>query len=372
MGLYRAGFRQGNRGGFLVAERLYLDHAATTPVIAAARAAVTHGFERWANPSSPHAAGRAARAALEDARRRIAAALDWDGEVILTSGASEAIAIAIGRAKADAVLMTTVEHDAVRRAGGGDAYNIPVGDDGLVAADALTGRLGALAAKSPLVAIQTVNNETGVIQPLDRLGAVVRDAGGILFADASQSAGKLPLPDAPLIALSGHKLGAPPGIGALLVRDLALLEPTGGQEQGYRSGTENLPGTLGLAAALEAPHGWTQRADDLRAHCDAAIEAAGGDVVARNSARFGGIASYRMPGVASSAQLIQFDMAGIAVSAGSACSSGTLKSSQVLAAMGWHAEPASEVIRVSFGPETSRADVYRFLNCWRQIAGKAA
>ena len=372
MGLYRAGVPHGNRGGFLVAERLYLDHAATTPVIAAARAAAAHGFERWANPSSPHAAGRAARAALEDARRRIAIALDWDGEIILTSGASEAIAIGMGRAKADAVLMSTVEHDAVRRAGGGDAYNIPVGDDGLVAADALTGRLGALGAKSPLVAIQTVNNETGVIQPLDRLGAVVRDAGGILFADASQSAGKLPLPDAPLIALSGHKLGAPPGIGALLVRDLALLEATGGQEQGYRSGTENLPGTLGLAAALEAPHGWVQRADDLRAHCDAAIEAAGGDVVARNSPRFGGIASYRMPGVASSAQLIQFDMAGIAVSAGSACSSGTLKSSQVLAAMGWHAEPASEVIRVSFGPETSRADVYRFVDCWRQIAGKAA
>lgn len=370
-GLYRPHFRHGNRGGFLVAERLYLDHAATTPVIAAARAAVAQGFERWANPSSPHAPGRAARAVLEDARRRIATSLDWDGEVILTSGASEAIQIAIGRAKdADAVLLTTVEHDAVRRAGGASAYNIPVGDDGVVAADALTGRLGALAAKRPLVAIQTVNNETGVIQPLDRLGPVVRAAGGILFADASQSAGKLPLPDADLIAISGHKLGGPPGIGALLVRDLASLEASGGQEQGYRSGTENLPGALGFAAALEAPHGWTQRADDLRAHCDAAIEAAGGDIVARNAPRFGGIASYRMPGVPSAAQLIQFDMAGIAVSSGSACSSGTLKSSQVLAAMGWHAEPAGEVIRVSFGPETSRADVYRFVDCWRRIAGK--
>ena len=180
-------------------------------MIAAARAAVTHGFERWANPSSPHAPGRAARAALEDARRRVAAALDWDGEVILTSGASEAIAIAIGRAKADAVLMSTVEHDAVRRAGGGGAYNIPVGDDGLVAADALTGRLGALGAKSPLVAIQTVNSETGVIQPLDRLGAVVRDAGGILFADASQSAGKLPLPDAPLDRAVRPQIGCAAG-----------------------------------------------------------------------------------------------------------------------------------------------------------------
>lgn len=339
-------------------------------MLPAARAAVADGLARWANPSSPHAAGRAARAALEDARTRIAAALDWDGEVILTSGSSEAIAMALGRAAGiDAVLTSTVEHDAVRRAAGDDAYNLPVGDDGLVAQDALAGRLGALGANRPLVAIQSMNSETGVIQPLDLLGETIAAARSILFVDASQSAGKIALPDAPLIAVSAHKLGGPPGVGALLVRDLALIAAVGGQEQGYRPGTENLPGALGFAAALEAPRGWIARAADLRAHCDAAIEAGGGEVVARRAPRFAGIASYRMPGVAASAQLIQFDLAGIAVSAGSACSSGTLKPSHVLAAMGWSEAAAREVIRVSFGPETSRADVYRFLDAWRRIAG---
>ena len=353
-----------------LADRLYLDHAATTPVLAVARAAVADGFARWANPSSPHGEGRAARAALEDARARVKAALDWDGEVLFTSGATEAIAMALGRTDADAVLASSVEHDAVHRVVP-DAYIIPVGSDGLVAHDSLVGRLGALGARRPLVAIQSVNNETGVQQSLGVLAGVVRAAKGILFVDASQSAGKIPLPNADLIAVSGHKFGGPPGIGALLVRDLGLLQASGGQERGYRPGTENLPGALGMVAALEASRGWLERAVDLRAHLDAAIEAAGGQVVAKGSPRLATIAGYRMPGVASSAQLIQFDMAGIAISAGSACSSGSLKPSHVLAAMGWTEADASEVIRVSFGPETTRADVYRFIEVWKRIAGRS-
>lgn len=351
--------------------RLYLDHAATTPVSAVARAAVADGLSRWANPSSPHAEGRAARAAFEQAREALKAALRWQHDVIFTSGASEALTIALTRAEADAVLVSSVEHDAVHRAVP-DAYLVPVGNDGLVARDALVGRLGALAAKGPLVAVQTANNETGVLQPLDVLARVVRDAGGSLLADASQTAGKLPLPDADMIAISAHKLGGPPGIGALLVRDLAMLRPSGGQERGYRGGTENLPGVLGFVAALDAPRGWLDRAADLRAHLDGAIEAAGGLVVAKGSPRMATIASYRMPGVQSSAQLIQFDLAGIAISAGSACSSGTLKASHVLAAMGMAEREANEVIRVSFGPETSRADVYRFIEAWKRIAGRQA
>ncbi len=353
-----------------LADRLYLDHAATTPVLAVARAAVTDGFARWANPSSPHAEGRAARAALEDCRDRIKAALDWEGEVLFTSGSTEAIAIALSRTDTDAVLASSVEHDAVHRVVP-DAYIIPVGNDGLVAHDSLVGRLGALSARRPLVAIQSVNNETGVQQSLGVLAGVVRAAKGILFVDASQSAGKVSLPNADLIAISAHKFAGPPGVGALLVRDLGLLTASGGQERGYRPGTENLPGALGMAAALEAPRGWLERAVDLRSHLDAAIEAAGGQVVAKGSARLATIASYRMPGVASSAQLIQFDMAGIAISAGSACSSGSLKPSHVLAAMGWAESEASEVIRVSFGPETTRADVYRFIEAWKRIAGRA-
>jgi cysteine desulfurase len=349
-----------------MSERLYLDHAATMPMLAVARAAVVEGMDRWANASSPHAEGRAARAALEGARARIKSALGWDHELIFTSGASEALAIALTRTDADAILVSAVEHDAVNRLAP-KAFFLPVGAEGLVARDSLYGRLAALGAHRPLVAIQHVNNETGAIQPLDTLGPVVRKAGGILLADCAQSAGKIDLPDADLIAVSAHKFGGPPGIGALLVRDLALLSPSGGQEKGYRGGTENLPAALGFAAAAEAGRGWVQRAADLRAHLDGAVEAAGGEVVLKATPRIAMIASYRMPGKASSAQLIQFDMAGIAVSAGSACSSGTLKSSRVLAALGWDENDASETIRVSFGPETSRADIYRFVEAWKRV-----
>jgi cysteine desulfurase len=217
--------------------------------------------------------------------------------------------------------------------------------------------------------VQAVNNETGACQPLDILAPIVRRAGGLLFADCAQSAGKMQLPDADLIAISAHKFGGPPGMGALLVSDLALLEPSGGQEKGYRPGTENLPGAVAMACALEQPRGWVDRAADLRAHLDAAIETSGGEIVAKRSPRrLATIASYRMPSVASSAQLIQLDLAGIAISAGSACSSGTLKTSHVLAAMDWNEAQAGEVIRVSFGPETSRADIYRFIEAWKRIA----
>lgn len=353
-----------------MAGRLYLDHAATTPVLDIARRAVAEGIAHWANPSSPHAEGRAARAALEDARDRVKAALDWDGSIFFTSGATEAIAIGLQRADCDAVLVSSVEHDAVHRAVP-KAYIIPVSSDGVVASDALIGRLGALGARRPLVAIQSVNNETGVQQPLGVLAGVVRAANGHLFVDASQSAGKVALPNADIVSISGHKLGGPPGVGALLVRDPALISASGGQERGYRPGTENLPGVLGMAAAIESTRGWIDRAGELRAHLDAAIESMGGIVVAKGSPKLATVSGYRMPGISASAQLIQFDLAGISVSAGSACSSGSLKSSHVLAAMGWAKPDANEVIRVSFGPETNRADIYRFIDMWKQIAGQS-
>ncbi len=323
---------------------------------------------RWANPSSPHAEGRAARAALEDARARLKAALGWQHDLIFTSGATEALAMALSRTDADARLVSSVEHDAVHRVAP-DAFIVPVASDGVVAADALFGRLSALGAKRPIVAIQQANNETGVLQPLAELGAIVREKGGILLADCAQTAIKIDLPDADLIAISAHKFGGPPGIGALLVRDLSLISPSGGQEKGYRGGTENLPSAIGFATAAEAGRGWMARAADLRQHMDAAIEAAGGQIIAKSAERIATIAGYRMPGKAASAQLIQFDMAGIAVSAGSACSSGTLKTSKVLTAMGLDEDAANEVIRVSFGPETGRADVYRFLETWQRIRG---
>ena len=241
----------------------------------------------------------------------------------------------------------------------GDAARIVVDGLGLVdpAACALPG----------LVAVQQVNNETGVMQPLEAVAAAVRGAGGLLLADAAQGAGKLALPDADMIALSAHKFGGPIGVGALLVRDWALLRPTGGQERGYRGGTENLPGVLAMVAALEAGADWLDRAVQLRDRLDSAITAAGGISIAEGTARVPSIAAYRMPGKSANAQLIRFDGMGIAVSAGSACSSGSLRTSHVLEAMG--IEGANEVIRVSIGRETTEADIDRFIAAWQQVAG---
>lgn len=341
------------------ANRLYLDHAATTPVVPAARAAMIEALAHWANPSSPHSDGRKSRAALEVARTSVKEALNWDGDVLFTSGASEAIFM--GLSGFDAVA-SAVEHDAVLNAVGAEK-RLPVDADGIVQlANISSGRR---------YAIQHVNNETGVVQPLAELADEIHAGGGLLFADCSQSAGKLALPEADLIAISAHKFGGPPGIGALLLRNLALLRPTGGQEKGYRRGTENLPAVAGLAAALADGFRWLDEAKMLRAKLDVAIVEAGGEVVAMGSQRLSTIASYRMQGVSASSQLIGFDMAGISVSAGSACSSGTLKTSHVLGAMGWDAATASEVIRVSFGPETNEADIDRFVTNWMTIKDRA-
>jgi cysteine desulfurase len=221
-----------------------------------------------------------------------------------------------------------------------------------------------------LVAIQHVNSETGVVQPAG-LGDTIRERGGMWLADCAQSAGKLPLPDADLIIVSAHKLGGPPGIGALLVRDLNLLKPTGGQEQGYRGGTENVPAILGFAAALEA-RGSRDHLAGLRAMLEDGVRAVGGSVVAETSPRLPEIGSYRLPGTPATAQLIELDLAGIAVSAGSACSSGSLKPSPVLMAMGWTETNAREVIRVSMARETNEADIARFLAAWGKLAARRA
>ena len=340
--------------------RLYLDHAATTPLLDAARLAMERGFAAWANPSSPHAEGRGARALIEDARARIKAALGWDGALIFTSGASEALAIALTRGKASITLAGASEHDAVLRHVP-EARRLPVDAGGLV-------QLPAAIEPGALLAIQQVNSETGVIQPLDDLAERIHAAGAFLLADCSQGGGKMPLPaGADMIVISAHKLGGPVGIGALLVRDLALLEASGGQEQGYRAGTEAMPLALGFAAALEAPRDWLADAARWRMQLDEAIMIKGGEIVASRSPRLPTIGSYRMPGMNAQAQLIRFDMAGIAVSAGSACSSGTLKASGVLTAMGWDAARAGEVVRVSLGHSTSQSEIDGFLAQWQAL-----
>jgi cysteine desulfurase len=347
--------------------RIYFDHAATTPVLPEAREAMARALEVWANPSSPHGEGRAARKALEEARRTVAETLDWRHDVIFTSGASEAVAIACKRAGVSGRAYGATEHDIVPASMGEGARVLPVGEDGLIDMAALE---AVLAAGPALVAIQQVNNETGVIQPIDAIAEAVRAAGSLLLADCAQSAGKLPLPDADLIAISAHKFGGPPGIGALLVRDLAALEASGGQEKGYRRGTQNLPGAMGMAAAL-ASRAFEQampRLAELRRRLDDGVKAVGGVVIAERSERIANIGAIALPGGQSSGFLIQFDLAGFAVSMGSACSSSAMKESRVLKAMQVDPAIASSFLRISFGPTTSAADVDAFLAEWQRIA----
>ncbi|HZU62072.1 MAG TPA: aminotransferase class V-fold PLP-dependent enzyme, partial [Novosphingobium sp.] len=189
------------------------------------------------------------------------------------------------------------------------------------------------------------------------------------LADCAQGAGKIALPrEADMIVLSAHKFGGPIGMGALLLRDLSLLRPTGGQERGYRPGTENLPGILAMAAALEAGAGWLAEAARLRARLEAAITAAGGEIIASAAPRLATIGACRMPGKPAQVQLIRFDALGFAISAGAACSSGSLRASHVLGAM---AVPgANEVIRISIGRETTEAEIDAFAAAWQEIAGR--
>ncbi|WP_144097900.1 cysteine desulfurase family protein [Croceicoccus sediminis] len=344
-------------------KRIYLDHAATAPILPEAREAMLAGLALDANPSSPHAAGRAARRALENARERVKATLGWSGEVIFTSGASEALMLALTRTHALRRAVSAVEHEAVTRHATG-ARVLGVDPRGLIDADALGD------VSDTLVAVQQVNNETGVIQPLGSIADAVRASGGLLLADCAQSAGKIALPDCDMAAISAHKFGGPPGIGALLVRDFALLAPTGGQERGYRGGTENVAGAMAMAAALEAGNAWMGEALRLRAKLEDAVIDAGGQVIAADSPRIATIGSIRIPGLGSAVQLIRLDGAGIAVSAGSACSSGSLKASRVLTAMGMDEKAASEVIRVSIGPDTTEAHIDAFLEVWTKLAAQ--
>lgn len=347
--------------------RIFLDHAATTHVLPEARAALERGFDAWANPSSPHAEGRQARALLEEARATLAEVLDWRHDVIFTSGASEAVEIAAARARIPGRAHGATEHAIVPHAMGAASRTIPVGPDGLVD----EGALATILAEGPaLIAIQMVNNETGIVQPLDRLASQIREPGSLLLADCAQSAGKMPLPDADFIALSAHKLGGPPGAGALLVKDLAMLEPVGGQEKGYRRGTQDAPSAMAFAAALAARPYDMERLAALRARLDAGVRQAGGAVIGEESPRIPTIGAISLPGASNASLLVQFDLAGIAVSAGSACSSGKMKESAVLAAMGVAPKVAGGFLRISFGPGTSDADVDGFLAEWTRIAGR--
>ena len=346
--------------------RLYFDHAATTPVIEPARAAFVRGMAAWSNPNSPHSEGRAARALLEEARDTLKTALGWRHDVIFTSGASESVEIAGRRACVPGRAYGATEHAIVPFAMGEGATVLPVGTDGLIDEPALD---VALSQGPTLIALQQVNNETGIVQDLDRLAPKIRTAGSLLLADCAQGASKMPLPDADFIAICAHKLGGPPGIGALLVRDLGTIEPCGGgQEKGYRRGTQDVPGALAFAAALAAKPYDMARMANLRERLETGLKAAGASIIGEEAPRVPTIGALSLPGATSASLLIQLDLAGFAVSAGSACASGKAKASHVLSAMAVPEKVAAGFLRLSFGPETSAAEVDAFLAAFGRIA----
>ena len=357
-------------GGIATKSRIYLDHAATTPVIPAARDAMLVALELVGNPSSVHGAGRAANALLEGARDRVAA---WAGVapecVVFTSGGTEALALALHGSGATRVLVSAVEHGAVLAARP-DAEILPVGRDGSLDLDALA---KALADGPALVAVQHGNNETGVLQPIGEIADMVAAAGNLLLCDTVQSAGKWPLPDADFMILSAHKLGGPPGTGALVVRDpgrLHAVQRGGGQERGLRGGTPNLPGIAGFAAALGDGRTWTQ-ALDRREDLEDRLAAEWPGLVIHGAAtdRLPHISCIGLPGVPAQTQVMALDLAGFMVSAGAACSSGKVKESHVLRAMGLGAA-AGEAIRVSLGPQTTAAEIEAFGDAWLAMAAR--
>lgn len=327
------------------------------------------GFAIWANPSSPHAEGRKAKQALEDARVRVKRALDWDGEVIFTSGASEAAALAINHVQAQRKAVSEVEHDAVFLPGleTFDAI-FPVDSNGSVSRGNIHEAVGA-ASTSPeekerrtLICMQHVNSETGAVLQGTDAAEILASYDAVTLSDCSQSAGKLELPETDMAIVSAHKLGGPIGIGALLVRDYGLLHPGGGHERGYRRGTENLPAALGFAAALENT-GWHTTSAKREAFYDQF-----GDARLKFGKQVDFIGALTHPAISAQALLIRLDAMGIAVSAGSACSSGTLKKSRVLDAFGVDDDTAARTIRVSLGWNTTPEELETFTKAWTSLS----
>jgi len=348
-------------------QRIYLDHAATSPLRPEARAAMEEGFALWANPSSPHAEGRKARAALEDARERIKASLGWDGELIFTSGASESAERVFDHTDVLFQFVSAVEHDAIHhQVNYGSCEECPIDRAGAIDVSWLAGKVppaktGHFQPARSLIAIQQVNSETGTIQDFAKAFEVTKQRDGLLLSDCSQGVGKLPLPDCDMAIFSAHKFGGPIGVGALLVRDYAMLKASGGHERGYRRGTENLAGAMGMAAALEAGNWQTTKAERA--------EFAEGLVDHRM--KIGPSIDYIMalthPTMSAQALLIRLDALGIAVSAGSACSSGTLKKSRVLDAFRVPDNVASRTIRVSLGWNTTHDELEQFTDVWKSL-----
>jgi len=353
----------------------YLDWNATAPVRPEVVEAMSEALRCTGNPSSVHRWGRAARQAIERARAQVAALVGAaPAEVIFTSGGTEANHLALRGVHEHRVLISTIEHESVRAAVAG-ATLIPVTREGVVDLAALEALLAA-EDQPAVVSIMLANNETGAIQSVAEAAAIARRHRALLHCDAIQGAGKIPVDfralGADLLSISAHKLGGPPGVGALVARDgvpLSPLQRGGGQERGRRAGTENLPGIVGFGVAAELAGRESLPSAgiaELRDAAEAALTAAAPEarVFGKTVQRLPNTLCIGMPGVAASTQVMALDLAGVMVSAGAACSSGKVRRSHVLAAMGASAVEAESAIRVSLGWSTTVAEIEQLVAAW--------
>lgn len=360
----------------------YLDYNASAPMSAAVVDAMTAAAGLCGNPSSVHAYGRKARAVIEDARTAVAECVGArPAQVVFTSGATEANALALRGCGRRRVLVSAVEHESVLNAVGG-AERIPVGGDGVVDLDALRAML-AEDVGDTIVSVMLANNETGVIQPLDGVVACAKEVGALVHCDAVQGPGRIPVDvaalDVDLLSLSAHKMSGPKGAGALIQRrdgTVAAEMRGGGQERGLRGGTENVTGIAGFGAAAGAVKETLARVgvvERLRDTLEARVRELAADAVIFGAGvtRLPNTACIALPGVGAETQVMALDLAGVAISAGSACSSGKIKASHVLDAMGVPPALAGCAIRVSLGPESDAADIEAFIAAWSKLAARA-
>jgi cysteine desulfurase len=369
--------------------RVYLDWNATTPLRAEARAAMLAACDLVGNPSSVHAEGRDARRRIEEARAVLAAAVGaLPRNVVFTSAGTEANALALAPGlrrpsggTVERLLVSAIEHASVLAGGRfpADAVShIRVTRSGVVDLDHLTALLSA--GPPVLVSIMAANNETGAVQPVAEAARIVHEAGGLLHVDAIQAFGKIPFNikavGADIATLSAHKIGGPKGIGALVAADgLAGLEPVlrgGGQELGRRAGTENVAGIAGFGAAVKAMLPTlaedAERMVNLRHRLENGIRAvAGATIFSENVERLPNTVLFTAPGLKAETAVIGFDLAGVAVSSGSACSSGKVQPSHVLSAMGFDPGAAQGAVRLSLGWSTQEGDINRCLEAWLKL-----
>ena len=363
----------------------YLDYNATAPVRPEAARAVASALEAGGNPSSAHGSGREARARVEAAREAVARLVGASPRsVVFTSGGTEANNMALRGAAAQGrpLVASAIEHDSVLAAvasGARAGSSIPVGRDGVVDVAALDRELRRLPAGA-LVSVMAANNETGVIQPVADVVETARAHGAAAHCDGVQGPGKIAVDfdrlGVDLMSLSAHKFGGPQGVGALVARDgaeaIEAMLLGGGQERGRRAGTENVPGIAGFGAAAESALADTEtpgRVEELRDGLEDRLRSIAGDgiVVGSAAARLPNTSCIAMPGVSAETQVMAFDLDGVGVSAGSACSSGRMSRSHVLAAMGLPEDLAGSAIRVSLGWASRSADVDRFVEVWEKL-----